>query len=293
VVWVLSVLLAALSGLAGGYLLGWFAGRHEAEGPRQARPQAGTPAAEKAPDIKPATGEGEKVAGTAIKPAPPSRASNGGDKPPIKVIAAPEAALKAFLSAPSWEERAKHSLLSENTADQMRSYYSQMPDGAVKALRVKLNDSHGKDGEEPVFYSYLVSTEAHQEGYPVAVVRTTEGWKIDWGSFVEFEDDHFSRFAGGQGGDTGKFHLLVRMTNFATPRIEGYSAFRIDPPMPGRDRYAFVPTDSELERILRAAATPGHPASAVLELKRHPTEGGKNWLEITAIVAPNWWPESE
>ena len=72
-----------------------------------------------------------------------------------------------------------------------------------------------------------------------------------------------------------------------------FTAFRLDPPMEGRDRYGFVPTDSELHRLLAAAAEPGHPAFAVLELKRHPAEGGKNWLEITAIVAPNWWPESE
>jgi hypothetical protein len=175
----------------------------------------------------------------------------------------------------------------------MESYYSEIPDGPVKTLSVKLSGSHGGDGEEALFYSYLVSTEAHPEGFPVAVVRTAQGWKVDWRGFVEFQDDHFSRFAGGQGGETGKFHLLVRVTNFATPKIEGFSAFRLDPPMEGRDRYGFVPRDSELHRLLAAAVEPGHPAFAVLELKRHPAEGGKNWLEITAIVAPNWWPESE
>jgi hypothetical protein len=163
----------------------------------------------------------------------------------------------------------------------------------VKVLSLKLNASHGGEGGEPLFYTYEVATEAHPEGFPVAVVRTEQGWKVDWRSFVEFQDDHFSRFAGGQGGDTGKFRLLVRVTNFATPKIEGFTGFRIDPPMAGRDRYGFVATDSELHRILAAAAEPGHPAFAVLELKRHPAEGGKNWLEITAIVEPNWWPESE
>jgi hypothetical protein len=291
-VWLLSILLAALSGLIGGYLLGWFVGRQEAGDPTSTPGTLTLPEAKKSPDVPPASPEAENSSEAVPKPEPQPPPGNNAEAP-IKIIAAPEAALKAFLSAPTWQERTKHSLLSESTANQMKSYYSQMPDGAVKVMRIKLNDSHGEEGEEPTFYSYLVSTETHAEGFPVAVVRTQEGWRVDWGSFVEFEDDHFSRFAGGRGGDTGKFHLLVRMTNFAAPAIKGYSGFRIDPPMPGRDRYAFVPTDSDLERILRAAATPGHPASAVLELKRHSVEGGKNWLEITSIVAPNWWPESE
>ena len=280
-VWILSVALAALAGLVGGYLLGWFAGRQETKAvPTLPTPQARPAPAEvpKVESVSPPLEEPEKVEEEA---------------PPLKIIAAPEAALKAFLSAPDWRERARHVLQAEETAVLMESYHSEMSDGPVKTLSVKFNDSHGEEGQEPVFHSYRVATAAHPGGFPVAVVRTEQGWKVDWRSFVEFQDDHFSRFAGGQGGDTGKFHLLVRVTNFATPKIEGFSAFRLDPPMEGRDRYGFVPTDSELHRVLAAAAKPGHPAFAVLELKRHPAEGGKNWLEVTSIVAPNWWPESE
>lgn len=279
-IWILSVALAALAGFVGGYLLGWFAGRQETKAVPILLPAPAPPAPAEVPKVE------------AVSP-PVEEPEKEEEAPPLKIIAAPEAALKAFLSAPDWRERARHVLQAEETAVLMESYHSEMPDGPVKTLSMKFNDSHGEEGREPVFHSYRVATEAHPGGFPVAVVRTEQGWKVDWRSFVEFQDDHFSRFAGGQGGETGKFHLVVRVTNFATPTIEGFSAFRLDPPMEGRDRYGFVPTDSELHRLLAAAAKPGHPAFAVMELKRHPAEGGKNWLEVTSIVAPNWWPESE
>ena len=212
---------------------------------------------------------------------------------PLKIMAAPEAALKAFLSAPDWQARVKHVMRPDETVVVMESYYTEIQDGPVAVRSIKPHGSHGDEDGETDFYTYLVTTDQHPEGFPVAVFQTEEGWKVDWGSFVELNDDHFNRFAGGQGGDTGAFHLLVRVTHFASPAIEGFTAFRVEPPLANRDRYAFARTGSDLHKMLAASSEPGRPAFPVLQLKRHPAEGGKNWLEITAILAPNWWPESE
>ncbi|MCW1926370.1 hypothetical protein OKA05_27715 [Luteolibacter arcticus] len=213
---------------------------------------------------------------------------------PIKVIAAPEAALKAFLSAPDWRSRAKHTLHGDRLLKKMEAYHTDTPDGPTKTLSLTVDASHDDPEKGTNLFTYRVGTETHPKGFPVAILQTPDGWKVDWETFVEFRDDHFRRFATGEGSDIGAFHLVVRNTHyFGAPfsGIDKLTAFRVDPPLLERDQYAFVPTGSELHKTLAAATEWGHPCPAVLQLARKKQPDGKTHLEITSILAPNWRPQ--
>jgi hypothetical protein len=224
---------------------------------------------------------------------PPAPAPSVTPAPATPGIAAPEAALKAFLSAPDWKSRALHVLRPAETSPKMEAYHAAAPDGPTTFVSLRADASHGGADKDPRLLSYLVVTEQQPAGYPVALVETADGWKIDWETFIEFRDDHFGRFAAGQGGDTGAFHVLVRNTHYfgePFPGSDQLTAFRLDPPLPDRNHYAFVPTGSDLHKALAGATEWGRPCAPVLQLARKPHGDGKFHLEIQSILAPNWRP---
>ncbi len=212
---------------------------------------------------------------------------------PIKILAKPEAALRAFLSAPDWRTRAKYVLNPEENAKDMELYYKLLPDGEIAFKSVTVQDSRKEAGSQAEEYHiYQVVTEQAPAGFPVAVVLRDGEWKVDWGTFAEFHGDLFSRFAKGEGGPKAGFHLVLRLTNFA-PKHEGFTAFRLDPPLPGRDLYGYVPTNSELHQRLTECTSWGKPGQALLRLQRNTGKDGKIWIEITGIQVEGWWSRSD
>jgi hypothetical protein len=259
--------------------------------PPRVEPNPVPPVASLPPELPPAPVEPSPEI-----PSPPGPESpTATEPPPIKEIAAPEAALKAFLSAPDWQSRAKHVLHPERVSKKMEAYHADVPDGPTTALSLAVIDTSQDDaGKEAHLFTYLVGTETYPKGFPVVIVQTPEGWKVDWESFVEFRDDHFRRFAAGEGSDAGDFHLFVRNFHYFGAPFPGsnkLTAFRVDPPMTERDQYAFVTTGSDLHKTLAAATEWGHPLPLVLGLVRKKHADGKTHLEITSILAPNWRPQ--
>ena len=248
--------------------------RPDQKGPPPAKPEAATPSlADRVP--------------------PPIERS---EEPPIKVISAPEAALKAFLSAPDWRARLKHSLFPEKVAVKMEAYYTETPYQPLAPASLKAGIVHSDKEAGTKVAAYQITTETRPEAFTVAVMETAEGWKVDWEAFTEFHDDHFARFAAGEGSETGTFHLQVRNTHYfgdKFPGIENYTAFLLDPPMSGRSKYGFVATGSDLHRSFAAAIGWGEPCSCVLEIARRSVGEGAGYLEITRIVSPNWRPSPD
>jgi hypothetical protein len=298
-------ILSAVAGFVAGYFLG---GARQPTAPAGTAQPPATPAVpqEKQPDATPvlppdppAEPLPEKVAPAPAEPPaseiePPAPDAAATPAEPLRLLAAPEAALKAFLSAPDWQARAKLVLDAERVAAKMELYHSEAPDGPTAALSLSADAAHDEDVQGPRLVTYRVATEAAPAGFPVAVVETPAGWKVDWESFIEFRDDHFRRFAAGEGSAEGAFHLMVRNTHYfgePFPGSDKLTAFRVDPPLPDREQYAFVPTGSELHKTLAAATEWGRPCTPVLELVRKEHAPGKTHLEITRIAAPNWRPQ--
>jgi len=296
---VLSCAVAALTGLVTGYLLGLRSPRPLVSETKPAKEPATRPATKadpvEAPLPAPEPGP-VKPSPPPIKTTPP--VDQSATPPPVeetalKAIPAPEAALKAFLAAPDWKSRALHVLHPAETTAKMETYHATTPDGPTAFTSLRADASHG-DGEKSArLLSYLIVTESHPDGLPVALVETPEGWKVDWETFVEFRDDHFGRFAAGQGGEAGAFHVLVRNTHYfgePFPGSDQLTAFRLDPPLPDRNHYAFVPTGSDLHKTLAGVTEWGRPFAPVLQLVRKPHGDRKFHLEIESILAPNWRP---
>lgn len=309
------MVVATLAGLVTGYLLGLRSPRPPVAGTPPAATSPNRPATEpdaaEAPPSAPEPTQPEPTPPPVVPPpvlpppvtpppAEPTPPSEQSATPPpaeegssIKVIPAPEAALKAFLAAPDWKSRALHVLHPAETTAKMETYHATTPDGPTAYASLRADASHGDGEKNARLLSYLVITEALPDGFPVALVETPDGWKVDWETFVEFRDDHFGRFAAGQGGETGAFHVLVRNTHYfgePFPGSDQLTAFRLDPPLPDRNHYAFVPTGSDLHKTLAGVTEWGRPFAPVLQLVRKQHGDRKFHLEIESILAPNWRP---
>ena len=214
----------------------------------------------------------------------------------LKIISAPEATLKAFLSAPDWRERVKHVLHPERTGPKMEDYAKTFSDGPIPSSSIRVDATLNDPASGMKLYTYRVATKEAPEGIPVAVIETPGGWKVDWETFVEFHDDHFRLFASGKGSESGTFHVIVRNTHYFEspfPGIEKLTAFRLDPPIADRNQYAFVKTGSELHKALAESLDWGHPCNPFLEVTRHDLGNGRSYMEIIGIRSPNWRPETE
>jgi hypothetical protein len=204
--------------------------------------------------------------------------------------------LKAFLSAPGWAARSAYVLFPDKVREAMAAHAVAHRDGPIKSTGISLLQG-GK-----LSHVYLVRTPAFPDGFPVAVVSTDDGWLVDWETFVEFHDDMFKSFADGFGGQHGAFHLLV---NQADPKFapEGMVLFKLNPPMPGRERIARVPEKSSAyarlneifknqekfdpETFRQLVASKGLPL--VLSVSRK-MEGDKAFLMIEDVLGVGWNP---
>ncbi len=317
---ILACLVCALIGLMAGYLIGF---NQNPVVPATSTKNIPAPAADPTPPAGDPTPEVE----TTPAPVPPAEEKPPAEKnpqsetpstppveptppapepikeePPAPVPAEPapptpeesaEAALRSFLAAPDWRARSAYVLDPERVRPKMEALAADGNDGPTADANLKVAASPPAEPGAPRLFSFILARAGSADGFPVAVAETADGWKVDWETFVEFRDDHFQRFAAGEGSEIGAFHLLVRNTHYFGPNFPGIdklTAFRVDPPMPDRTRYAFVATGSDLHKQLADATEWGAPCSPVLELFRKIREDGNSHLEITGIVAPNWRP---
>lgn len=214
---------------------------------------------------------------------------------PLPAIAAPEAALRAFLSAKDGQERLRHCLFPEAVAPRMAERGKDNPEGPIQALSLKVEHSETDRTTGRMLFIFQVATPVVPAGIPVAVMETADGWKVDWESFTEFHDDRFKKFADGSAPGPEDFHLIARNTHYLGEPFEGierYTTYRVDPPMADRGHYAFVATGSDIQKKLAMSTENGMPFTPVLRLVKSKSPDGKAFIEITGITATDWRPRS-
>lgn len=300
---VLSCLLSFAVALAMGYALGVRSTQYFMRVPpsnpfnfpsshseKPATPQPPTQSEPTPIIVKPIIQKTEEIAPVAESPKPEKIT------PPVKVSAAAEASLRAFLEAPDWATRNAHVLFPNKIKDAMEAYSHEVPDGptAYKSISVKQSQTDETTGN--TLFIFQVSTEKFPSGIPVAILETPRGWLVDWRSFVEFRDDQFKQFVDGPAGKTGRFHVIVRTpppAHAANTMNEYFSSYLLDPPMPGRQQLAFVKKSSAASDTFNAATQNSGIFTPVLEVKKLKTPDGQNYLEITKIIANDWLPRDQ
>ncbi len=220
------------------------------------------------------------------------------EKPPepVKVSAAAEASLRAFLEAPDWATRNAHVLFPEAIRSAMENYSREAPDGPTpfKSIAVKQSQTDEKTGN--TLFIFMVETNTLPVSIPVAVAETQKGWLVDWQAFIEFRDDLFKKFADGPAGKIERFHLIVTTPppdRAAKTENEQFASFLLNPPIPGRQQLAFVKKNTEAYRTCLAATASGGIFTPVLEVTKLNTPDKQPYLEILKVSAGDWLPKEK
>ncbi|MCW1913793.1 hypothetical protein OJ996_09415 [Luteolibacter sp. GHJ8] len=286
---------------AGGYYIGKYhydQARQSGAGPlaKPPAPAAPAPTPAAAPEPAPETPPKPEPAAPQPAPTPPPPAPA---PEPARLDA--DSTLKAFLEAPDWKTRAKHVLVPDQIQDLMQQYATESGDGPIPVTTITLDDLQASN------YLYKVRTKEIPEGFPVALVATDTGPKVDWEAFIGFHDDHFRKFAEGPAGRSGIFQLLVKPDPAENEAGSHFQRFRLNVPMPDREQLAWVRKDSEALAKMRSVfgGTPNLDKASVEEMLAHQgvplvltlekkeTNDGRPIIEITGYVAFGWGPRRQ
>jgi hypothetical protein len=215
------------------------------------------------------------------------------DPPVANTDLAPEAALRAFLNAADWERRSIHVLWPDKIRPLMKKYAAEHGDGPIPYRSIEFTDGDGGNRFFQVF------TEDIPDGFPVAVIASDEGPKIEWETFIGFHDDHFRHFIEGPVNKTGAFDLLIWP---ADPVEEGNAwLYQLRAPIPGRETVAYARKDSTAsarltalfngadgidKEALKEFARDGVPIA--LKLAKRSMTDGTPYIEILEVISVGW-----
>ncbi|MGC4016191.1 MAG: hypothetical protein QM755_16965 [Luteolibacter sp.] len=247
----------------------------------------------KAPDtaINPPTREAEPEIPRAkiVEDTTPAPAS-----PKEPTLTAPRTILEAFLAAPDRTKRAEYILYPDRIQPRMEAYYSAHPDKATPWTKIEVEHCEVVDSTGFLLSVFRIHTAAFPKGYPVAVAETATGWRVDWASFVEYQDDLFQQFVTASGDGKGTYHLIVRQSPEAPKapnRIE-YEVIPFTAPA-GAVQKTFVLKDTTAAAQLSEVTEGGNVATLVLQLARRTNPDGTKSFEILSVPATNWRPRDE
>ncbi|MFD0892167.1 hypothetical protein KBB96_12115 [Luteolibacter ambystomatis] len=176
----------------------------------------------------------------------------------------------------------------------MQAYYSTHPDKPTPWSKLEVEHCEVVDSTGFLLSVFRVHTAAFPKGYPVAVAETAIGWRVDWDSFIEYQDNLFQQFIAATGEGKGTFHLIVRQSP-EPAKTAGRIDYEIIPftAPTGAAQKAGVAKDSTAAAQLAQVTQDGSVATLVLELARHMNPDGTKRLDILSVPATNWRPREE
>lgn len=244
------------------------------------------------PKVSPA--EAPPVSPPAIPTVPEKPPESTPPPEPKKIITAAEATLRAFLEAPDWASRSAYILSPESVRPKMEAYAKDNPDGPTPFESFSVKHSQVDEKSGSTLFVFQVDSPNTAGGIPVAILETSKGWLVDWESFVEFRDDQFKHFTEGPADLKGEFHLIVTAPPQDTAQEnENFAGFILSPPLPDRQRTAFVKKSSPAYARLREATENGRVFTPVLEIVKRNAGDKQSYLEIVSIKASDWRPKEK
>jgi hypothetical protein len=232
--------------------------------PAPAKPQA-PPAA----PAKPANG-GQAPGAARGGPADPNRS-----KALVRAITAQEKSEKAgevfrqFMEGTA-AERAKLVADPAKNGPEVLKYFTESPNRDFKPLSIQiLGTVTSPSVPDRVFFPYFVATDKNPLGFVTVVVETTDGFRVDWTSFVRGHDLNLDSFFTDKkpGSSVSALLGISRSHIFGGEGPAGgeakYHAFAIEmppPPLTQDAPKAFVEKDSETGKLLSSKLgwTRGH-----------------------------------
>jgi hypothetical protein len=202
-------------------------------------------------------------------------------------------ALLKFLNAKDLQERVKYTLAASSMKPLMERYYQTQADGPIRidaAGLVRMDPKPQMGGGAHAVFG--VESRAWEYPVPVMLEESSDGWQVDWLSFVEFKDRILEKFFEEYQEGAARFHVGITRTHYfedKVPNSDNKDAFRISPAPPNPFlTTVFVEKDSQLGRDLKDRIPWGAQVWAIVELEWVKL-GSHQWVQLVAVPQLNWY----
>ena len=204
--------------------------------------------------------------------------------------------LDAFLMAPTWEGRIPFIYKGEKLRPKIEAYYQTLEDKPVTTYLPEFDfmEDNPEPGQLPYLLYYLKISGRLGE-FPVLILVTPDGPKIDWESYVEIRDRHLAAFFQKRERGPRTFRVLLKRESYwgadrkTFANLSDFLTYSVESPDQETKVSAFVSHDTPLAKKLKEIASWGLPPLAAmveLEWKRFPH--GTDHLVINKMIVDGW-----
>ena len=203
-----------------------------------------------------------------------------------ELLAEMQPLVKGFLEATTVDEILPFVRNREKMEQKIRAYY---PDGRIDAPGMTAFNTASNLAFRDKLASVAVRTNDFSSKQ-VAFIRTNDGLKIDWESFVGWSEMPWEDFLAKKPTKPAVFRASLRVVdyyNFSFSDEKKWQAYQLRSPDGQQVVYGYVKRDSAADKRLRPAETNGGNLVTV-SLKFPLGESSKNQVLIEEILADGW-----
>ena len=227
---------------------------------------------------------------------PPQQRAPNSSPSVTGLLSEPRKALDSFLTASTWAERIPFIYQGEKLKPKIEAYYRAYEDKPIASYLPEFDFM--EDSPEPgrlPYYMYYLKISGHAIEFPVIVMNTPDGPKVDWEAFVEFKDQHLATFVQKRELGPKSFRVLLTREGYwgsdreAFTTLNDFLCYSVESPDNETKVNVFIHRNAALAKEFEAAASWGLPALAAiveLELKRFPH--GADHLVINKLITDGW-----
>lgn len=200
--------------------------------------------------------------------------------------------LHSFLQARTWTERLRYCLDPERIRTAFRAYYRGPRETPEKYTSVVFCGSSPLPDSPYSVHVFHVTFADLPEGFPVSIMETKDGWKVDWDAYVEFRDARLKKFLSKYQDAPATFRVRVERTHYfdsQVPDLDNKYCFRVSAPIDGHDGYVFVDkNDSIAVPKLEPYLAWGTVHHITVKLKWVKGLQKHSYVELRDVVSPSW-----
>jgi hypothetical protein len=203
-------------------------------------------------------------------------------------------ALTLFLQARNWKDRMALSDGGAALQSEMEAHYRKAKDGPNPPTSVEhVASAPLPDGLRTVQVFHVTFPDLPQ-GFPVPVLQTEDGWKIDWQAFTEFREGRLKKFLAQYQDAPAVFRVRLQRAHYqdrAVPDLDKKYIFRIAAPIDGHEGYVFVDKEDSIVGPKIADKLEWDAIHHVMaKLKWVRGGNGRSYVELRDIVSDSWRP---
>jgi hypothetical protein len=251
---------------------------------------ASAPDGARSPAVPPPPGDG----GPASLLPDISRAASSEALAINEAQAGAQEALTLFLQARNWKDRMALSDGGSALQSEMEAHYRKIKDGPNAPTSVEhVASAPLPDGLRTVQVFHVTFPDLPQ-GFPVPVLQTEDGWRIDWQAFTEFREGRLKKFLAQYQEAPAVFRLRLQRAHYqdrAVPNLDKKYIFRIAAPIDGHEGYVFVDKEDSIVGPKIADKLEWDAIHHVMaKLKWVRGGNGRSYVELRDIVSDSWRP---